>query len=103
MPREQLILLRLRGDLVSLECEAARGIRYTQGADPSFHPGLGPPSGRWPRRSKELLWTRHWCLVLRVSREGNAAARYWMSGWQEQGRVVAWGSAGPKSLAVNAE
>lgn len=97
MPREQLTPLRLRGDLVSLECEAERGTRYTQGADPSVHPGLGPPSGRWPGRSKELLRTRHWCLVLRVS-----SARHWTSGWQEQGRVVAWGRMGPKSLALNA-
>lgn len=101
VPREQLTPLRLRGDLVSLECEAARGTRYTHGADPPFQPGLGPPSGRWLGRSKNE--TRHWCLVLRVSWKGNAAARHWTNVVQGQGRVVTWGSTGPKSLALNVE
>lgn len=105
MPREQLTPLRLRGDLVSLECEAARGTRYTHGADPPFHRGLGPPSGRWPGRSKNETYSRPGTrrLVLRVSREGNAAARHWTCGGQGQGRVVAWDGTDPKSLALNAE
>lgn len=89
MPREQSTPLRLRGDLVSLEGEAARGTRYTHRADPPFHPGLGPPSGRWPGRSKN---NQARCLVLRVSRKGNAAARRRTSGGQGPDRVVAWGS-----------
>lgn len=68
--RERLTL-RLRSDLVGLECRAKLETRYTHGADPPFQPSLDPPSGRWPGRSKSRG------LVPRVSREGSTATGYW--------------------------
>lgn len=68
--RERLTL-RLRSDLVGLECRAKLETRYTHGADPPFQPSLDPPSGRWPGRSKSRG------LVQRVSREGSTATGYW--------------------------